>query len=100
MIQRVKFHDGHGITPKQVNLMIREGEGLAIEFKEHYTSRIDEDIVAFSNAKGGIVILGVRDDGRIVGGPLTNELKAKINSLTRNCKRRLLLRSGRSVRFP
>jgi len=86
MIQRIKYQDGHDITPEQVNLMIREGEGLAIEFKEHYTSRIDEDIVAFSNAKGGIVILGVRDDGRIVGEPLTNELKAKINSLTRNCK--------------
>lgn len=80
-------HDNrHDLTSEQVNLLIREGEGLTVEFKEHYTSRIDEDIVAFANAKGGDVILGVRDEGTITGVNLTNELKAKINSLARNCK--------------
>ncbi|MBP7232985.1 MAG: putative DNA binding domain-containing protein [Syntrophaceae bacterium] len=80
------YNNKYDLTAEQVNLLIREGEGLTIEFKEHYTSRIDEDIVAFSNAKGGAVILGVRDDGTIAGEQLTNDLKAKINSLTRNCK--------------
>jgi choline dehydrogenase len=37
----------HAITAEQVKLLIREGEGLAVELKERYTSRIDEDIVAF-----------------------------------------------------
>ncbi len=41
------------IHDKNVNLLIREGEGLTVEFKEKYTSRIDEDIVAFANTKGG-----------------------------------------------
>jgi len=77
---------GHPLTPEQVKLFIREGEGLAVEFKERYTSRIDEDIVAFANARGGTLLLGVRDDGTIGGERLTNDLKAKINSLTRNCK--------------
>ncbi len=79
-------HKGHAITADQVNLLIREGEGLTVEFKERYTPRIDEDIVAFSNAKGGTILLGVRDGGTIVGERLTNDLKAKINSLARNCK--------------
>lgn len=74
------------ITAEQVKLLIREGEGLTVEFKERYTPRIDEDIVAFANAKGGTLLLGVRDDGMVVGERLINDLKAKINSLTRNCK--------------
>jgi ATP-dependent DNA helicase RecG len=74
------------ITVEQVKLLIRGGEGLTVEFKERYTPRIDEDIVAFTNAKGGTLLLGVRDDGIVVGERLTNDLKAKINSLARNCK--------------
>ncbi|TET32858.1 MAG: winged helix-turn-helix transcriptional regulator [Planctomycetota bacterium] len=74
------------ITADQVKLLIREGEGLTVEFKERYTPRIDQDIVAFANAKGGMILLGVRDDGTVCGERLTNDLKAKINSLARNCK--------------
>jgi ATP-dependent DNA helicase RecG len=77
---------GQTITSEQVKLLVREGEGLTVEFKERYTQRIDEDIVAFANTRGGILLLGVRDDGVVVGERLTNDLKAKINSLTRNCK--------------
>lgn len=69
-----------------VSLLIREGEGLTVEFKERYSSRIDQDIVAFANARGGNVLLGVSDDGEIVGETLTNDLKAKLNDLARNCK--------------
>jgi len=70
----------------RVNLLVREGEGLTVEFKEKYTPRIDEDIVAFANAKGGTLLLGVRDGGTVVGERLTNDLKSRINSLARNCK--------------
>lgn len=76
----------HAITAGQVKLLIREGEGLTVEFKERYTPRIDEDMVAFANARGGTLLLGVRDDGTVSGERLTNDLKAKINSLARNCK--------------
>ena len=76
----------HPLTVEQVKLLIREGEGLTVEFKERYTPRIDEDIVAFANARGGTLLLGVRDDGTVAGERLTNDLKAKINSLARNCK--------------
>ena len=79
-------HTGHTITSEPVKLLIREGEGLGVEFKERYTPRIDEDIVAFANARGGTVLLGVRDDGSVACERLTSDLKAKINSLARNCK--------------
>jgi len=76
---------GYTIMEKQVELLIREGEGLTVEFKERYTPRIDQDLVAFANARGGTLLLGVRDDGTVSGERLTNDLKAKINSLGRNC---------------
>jgi len=69
----------------KIKLLISEGEGLTVEFKERFTARIVENMVAFANAKGGIIILGVRDDKSIIGETLTNELKARITSLARNC---------------
>ena len=74
------------IDDKKVKLLLKEGECLTVEFKEKYTSKIDEDIVAFANTKGGIILLGVRDDGTIAGEQLTNDMKGRINSLARNCK--------------
>ncbi|MBI5196565.1 MAG: ATP-binding protein, partial [Nitrospirae bacterium] len=68
----------------KINILIKEGEGLTVEFKEHFTARIDEDMVAFANTKGGTILLGVRDDRTIAGEKLTNDLKARINSIARN----------------
>lgn len=58
----------------RINILIKEGEGLTVEFKEHFTPRIDEDIVAFTNTKGGVILLGVRDDRTVSGEKLTNEM--------------------------
>ena len=69
----------------RISLIIQEGEGLTVEFKEHFSSRIAEDMPAFANTKGGMIILGVRDDKTIIGEKLTNDLKARITSLARNC---------------
>ncbi|MEK7384374.1 MAG: ATP-binding protein, partial [Elusimicrobiota bacterium] len=81
---------------EQVALMIREGEGLAVEFKERYSSRIDQDIVAFANTRGGVILLGVSDEGKVVGETLTNDLKAKINDLARNCKPGISVQASQS----
>jgi len=69
----------------KIQILVQEGEGLTVEFKEHYTPRIDEDMVAFANTKGGVILLGVRDDRTVSGEKLTNDLKARINSVARNC---------------
>ncbi len=71
---------------EKLKLMIAEGEGLTAEFKEQYTTKMDRDMVAFANTKGGYILLGVADDGRIVGQKLTNKIKAEIHSLARNCE--------------
>ena len=46
---------------ERIEMLIKEGEGLTVEFKERYTPRIDRDIVAFANSKGGLLLLGVDD---------------------------------------
>lgn len=71
---------------EELNLLIKEGEGLTVEFKEKYSSKIDKDIVAFANSKGGHLFLGVDDTGKIVGEKLSNKIKADINNLARNCE--------------
>ena len=68
-----------------LNLIVKEGEGLTTELKEHFTSRIDQDIVTFANSKGGKILLGVTDNGNISGEKLTNHLKSQIISIGRNC---------------
>ncbi len=70
----------------ELQLQLKEGEGLTIEFKESFSSKLDKDMVAFANTHGGCIFLGVDDSGKIVGEKLTNDLKAKINSLARNCE--------------
>lgn len=74
------------MKPEELKLLISEGEGLTVEFREKYTSRITEDIVALSNAKGGYILFGVNDRGKIIGETLTNKLKGDIVSLARNCE--------------
>ncbi len=68
-----------------VSLLSKEGEGLTLEFKEKYSPRIAQDICAFANSAGGQILLGVADDGKIVGEKLTGAMKAEIFSLGRNC---------------
>jgi ATP-dependent DNA helicase RecG len=47
------------------------GENQYVEFKTGVSStQLQETAVAFSNADGGVVLIGVRDDGEPVGRPL------------------------------
>lgn len=43
------------------------GEGEQIEFKEKYSSRVIESLVALANTAGGRVLIGVNDHGQVVG---------------------------------
>src|SRR4030067_3491732 len=72
------------IDAGKINILIKEGEGLTVECKERYTPKIDRDIVAFANSKGGLLLLGVDDRGKVVGEKLTNKMKAEINAIARN----------------
>ena len=42
-------------------------ENTYLEFKRQYTDNIKKEIVSFLNAGGGKIIIGVDDEGRVVG---------------------------------
>ena len=49
-----------------LRIVCAEGEGQKIEFKAKITA-LAKEMVAFANASGGSLFLGVSDDGEIVG---------------------------------
>lgn len=59
-------------------------EGQYVEFKEGAGSRpIQRTVTAFSNTDGGVLLLGVADDGSVVGKPLTPGLVDDITQAIR-----------------
>jgi len=42
-------------------------------------------MVAFANASGGVIYLGINDNGKIKGIETTNKLKSQIQDTARNC---------------
>ena len=42
-------------------------ESETVELKLDYTDSIRKDIIAFANTSGGIIYIGIADDGTVVG---------------------------------
>lgn len=61
------------------------GEGQFIEFKELPDKNLPKEMVAFANASGGVIYLGINDYGKIKGIETTNKLKSQIQDAARNC---------------
>lgn len=57
------------VTAKELNRLIQQGESQTLDFKKTI-SRVDKiakTIAAFANTKGGVLAIGVLDNGRIIG---------------------------------
>ncbi len=67
-----------------MDLIANCGEGQRVEFKERI-SNIDKEMVAFANADGGSVFLGINDRGDMVGVKESNRLISRIHDIARNC---------------
>ena len=50
-----------------LKIILQEGEGQKIEFKESFSPSLSKDIVAFANASGGKIFIGIDDKGNIKG---------------------------------
>ena len=61
--------------------MSRYIESETIELKEKYTDTITKEIVSFLNAAGGSIIIGVKDDGVVVGVDKVDEILRKISDI-------------------
>lgn len=73
------------MTPDDLKILIQEGEGTTLEFKESLSSSLARAFVALANTIGGKILLGVRDDGIVIGVHDSNALRARIQKIARNC---------------
>ena len=72
------------MTQDTLNALIALGEGFTSEFKRSGTSDLGRELCAFANATGGVVLIGVADDGTIHGVKDHNKLKSAVQSLARS----------------
>jgi ATP-dependent DNA helicase RecG len=68
-----------------LDILLQEGEGVMLEYKESLSSSFARELVDFANTAGGKILLGVRDDGTVKGIADTNPLRARIQDIARNC---------------
>ena len=73
------------MTPDDLRILIQKGEGTTLEFKESLSSSFARELVALANTIGGKILLGVRDDGTVIGMHDSNTLRARIQDIARNC---------------
>ena len=57
------------MNAKQLARLIEQGEGSNTEFKQRFSEyeKIAKEIIAFANTRGGFIIFGVADNGKICG---------------------------------
>ncbi len=58
------------LTKQEIKQLIVKGEGTRIEFKEAQNGVPDsfyDTIISFLNKEGGIILLGLTDDGVVLG---------------------------------
>ena len=47
------------MTPADLDILIQQGEGTTLEFKESLSSSFSRELVAMANTVGGKLLLGV-----------------------------------------
>ncbi len=57
------------MNAKQLIGLIEQGEGIETEFKLHFSEyeKIAKEIIAFANTRGGFIIFGISDNGKVYG---------------------------------
>ncbi|MEZ5448985.1 MAG: ATP-binding protein [Thiolinea sp.] len=68
----------------EIQERIRNGEDSTTQFKRDVTdaNRLAEEMVAFANAQGGVLLIGVDDDGLVSG--LDDAQISRLNQLISN----------------
>lgn len=72
-------------TPEELALVLEEGEGYTLEFKQNVNADLAKELVAFANASGGRIFIGVNDDNQIVGCKFSNALFSNIETMAASC---------------
>ena len=68
-----------------LQILLQEGEGTMLEYKEKPNNKLARSLAAFANTAGGKILLGVDDKGQVMGIEDTNEFRGDIQNLARSC---------------
>ena len=69
------------LDTENIQSLIDSGEGYNVEFKVRVPSKVrelTEEVCAFANANGGYLLIGVDDNGKIIGTTLENDKRSAI----------------------
>ncbi len=72
-------------TAEELSLILEKGEGYRLEFKQSINSDLPKEIVAFANASGGRIFIGVNDQNQIVGCDISNKAVSQIEQMASSC---------------
>ena len=72
-------------TRQDLDVILKEGEGYLVEFKESVSDSLSREMVAFANSSGGRIFIGISDDKRLVGIQNINRVKSQVQDIARNC---------------
>ena len=64
------------VRQADLDILLHEGEGFMLEYKESFSSSLARELVAFANSAGGKILIGVRDHGTVAGVHDSNDLRA------------------------
>ena len=73
------------MTEQELQQIIKQGEGYYTEFKRNVNTDLKKEMVAFANASGGSIFIGIDDVGSIPGIIITNDLYSKIQTAADEC---------------
>lgn len=68
------------MTTEELEILTKQGEGYTLEFKENLGKKFAVEVVAFANSMGGIILIGVDDNGSIIGTDTSNNKMANIQT--------------------
>lgn len=66
------------MNTKEIELILKQGEGYNIEFKESISKTLVHEVCAFANSSGGMVIVGVKDNSNVKGIRIDNSVKSQV----------------------
>ena len=69
---------------QELELLIQEGEGYNVEYKQSFPSKLSElatELCAFANANGGVLLVGINDKQEVAGITLDNVHRSRIQDV-------------------
>lgn len=75
------------LSAEDIKALATSGEGYNVDFKLRVPSKVRElsqEVCAFANSEGGYVLIGIDDNGRIVGTEIDNPKRSAIQDTIRD----------------